>query len=61
VPKPEATALVAYLQSLRADAPLFEAPLTPPLGAVTTTNAPGVSTNAPTTGTNAPAPAPSAK
>ena len=28
VPKPEAAALVAYLLSLRADAPLFEAPLT---------------------------------
>jgi cytochrome c oxidase cbb3-type subunit 2 len=27
VPKPEALALVAYLRSLRADAPLFEAPL----------------------------------
>ena len=61
VPKPEATVLVAYLQSLRADAPLFEAPLTPPPGTVTTTNAPGVSTNAPTTATNAPAATPSAK
>lgn len=30
VPRPEARALVAYLLSLRADAPLFEAPLTPP-------------------------------
>ncbi len=29
VPKPEAGALMAYLLSLRADAPLFEAPLTP--------------------------------
>ena len=28
VPKPEARALVAYLMSLRADAPLFEAPVT---------------------------------
>lgn len=48
VPKPEATVLVAYLQSLRADMPLEEAPLTPPAIAVTTTNAPGASTNAPT-------------
>jgi len=61
VPQPEATVLVAYLQSLRAEAPLFEAPLTPPPGTVTTTNAPGVSTNAPTTATNAPAATPSAK
>ncbi len=30
VPKPEARALVAYLQSLRAETPLYEAPLTPP-------------------------------
>ena len=30
VPKPEAKALVAYLLSLRANAPLFEAPMTPP-------------------------------
>jgi len=30
VPKPEAKALVAYLQSLRSDTPLYEAPLTPP-------------------------------
>jgi cbb3-type cytochrome oxidase cytochrome c subunit len=54
VPKPEASALVAYLQSLRADMPLEEAPLTPPPGTVTATNATGVSTNAPTTSTNAP-------
>ncbi len=46
VPKPEATALVAYLLSLRADAPLFEAPMTPPPGsAPPATNAPA--TNAP--------------
>ncbi|HXS69835.1 MAG TPA: cbb3-type cytochrome c oxidase subunit II [Candidatus Polarisedimenticolia bacterium] len=30
VPKPEARALVEYLLSLRADTPLYEAPLTPP-------------------------------
>jgi hypothetical protein len=30
VPKPEVKALVAYLLSLRADTPLYEAPLTPP-------------------------------
>jgi cytochrome c oxidase cbb3-type subunit 2 len=29
VPKPEAKQLVAYLLSLRADAPLYEAPFTP--------------------------------
>src|SRR4029077_10579063 len=40
VPKPEAKALVAYLQSLRADTPLFEAPLTPPPAPVVSTNAP---------------------
>jgi len=42
VPKPEAGALVAYLLSLRADAPLFEAPLTvaPVPGAAGATNAP---------------------
>ena len=48
VPKPEAEALVAYLTSLRADAPLFSAPVTvaaavPP---TVTTNAPAASTNA---------------
>src|ERR1043165_3218847 len=47
VPKPEATALVAYLQSLRADVPLLEAPLTPPPGTVAATNATGVAANAP--------------
>jgi cbb3-type cytochrome oxidase cytochrome c subunit len=40
VPKPEAKALVAYLLSLRADTPLYEAPLTPP---------PAPKTNAPAT------------
>jgi cbb3-type cytochrome oxidase cytochrome c subunit len=42
VPKPEAKALVAYLLSLRADAPLFEAPLTSatPGGTPSGTNAP---------------------
>lgn len=42
VPKPEAQALVAYLLSLRADAPLFEAPVTPPPAP------PPTETNAPT-------------
>ncbi len=37
VPKPEAKQLAAYLVSLRADAPLYEAPFTPPTPA---TNAP---------------------
>jgi cbb3-type cytochrome oxidase cytochrome c subunit len=42
VPKPEARALAAYLSSLRADAPLFEAPMTVATarGTATTTNAP---------------------
>ncbi len=35
VPRPEARALAAYLLSLRADAPLFAAPLTAPLPAPT--------------------------
>jgi cytochrome c oxidase cbb3-type subunit 2 len=33
VPKPEAKELVAYLLSLRADAPLYEAPFTPVISA----------------------------
>jgi len=59
VPKPAAKALVAYLTSLRADAPLFDAPRTLPATAGTpaSTNAPAVpgatSTNA--APTNAPA------
>jgi cbb3-type cytochrome oxidase cytochrome c subunit len=43
IPKPEAKALAAYLVSLRADVPLYEAPLTPP---PPVTNAPAA-TNAP--------------
>ena len=39
VPKPEARALVAYLLNLRAEAPLFEAPFTPPPGSTPSTNA----------------------
>ena len=39
VPTPEAKALVAYLQSLRAETPLFEAPFTP-ASAPVNTNAP---------------------
>jgi cytochrome c oxidase cbb3-type subunit 2 len=50
VPKPEARALVAYLVSLRADAPLFEAPFTPPVRKSADTNAP-VATNAPAAST----------
>ena len=59
VPRPAAKALAAYLISLRADAPLFDAPLSmpAPAGTPASTNAPVVpgaaSTNAPTT--NAPA------
>jgi cytochrome c oxidase cbb3-type subunit 2 len=40
VPKPEATALVAYLLSLNANAPLFEVPLTLAGGAAVPTNSP---------------------
>ena len=40
VPKAEARGLVAYLMSLRADAPLFKAPLTVPAAPPATTNAP---------------------
>lgn len=43
IPTPEAKALVAYLLSLRADAPLFEAPVTPPPAK------PAAATNTPTT------------
>jgi len=39
VPKPEARALVAYLLNLRAEAPLFEAPFTPPARKSADTNA----------------------
>ena len=59
VPRPAAKALAAYLTSLRADAPLFDAPRTLPATAGTpaSTNAPAVpgatSTNA--APTNAPA------
>ena len=59
VPRPAAKALAAYLISLRADAPLFDAPISvlAPAGAPASTNAPAVpgvaSTNSPPT--NAPA------
>ncbi len=50
IPKPEAKALVAYLLSLRSDAPIFDAPFT------TATPASTEGTNAPAAaGTNAPA------
>jgi cbb3-type cytochrome oxidase cytochrome c subunit len=57
VPKPQARALVAYLTSLHANEPLFEAPLTLPAPAPASTNAaPAGATNAPApTATNAPA------
>ena len=42
VPKPEALKLVAYLQSLRVETSLFEAPLTPVPAPVADTNAPAV-------------------
>jgi cbb3-type cytochrome oxidase cytochrome c subunit len=48
VPKSEAKALVAYLLSLRADAPLFEAPLTPlPAQPAAATNATALVSSAP--------------
>ncbi len=50
VPRPEARALAAYLASLRADAPLFEAPLS--LAAPPAT-APTVATNGPAAATTA--------
>src|SRR5947199_9416985 len=40
IPKAEAQQLVAYLMSLRADAPLFDAPLTVPAAPPPATNAP---------------------
>jgi cytochrome c oxidase cbb3-type subunit 2 len=58
VPRPAAKALAAYLISLRADAPLFDAPISvpAPVGTPASTNAPALpgatSTNAPAT--NAP-------
>ena len=50
VPKPEALQLAAYLQSLRVDAPLFEAPMTivAPPPAAADTNAPAATNAAPT-------------
>jgi len=57
VPTEEATALAAYLVSLRADAPLFVAPITVAAAAVSTTNAAAASpTNSvpPASGTNSP-------
>jgi cbb3-type cytochrome oxidase cytochrome c subunit len=50
VPRPEAYALAAYLRSLRADAPLYDAPMTVPAeakpsGATNSPAAPGASTN----------------
>jgi cytochrome c oxidase cbb3-type subunit 2 len=59
VPRPAAKALAAYLISLRADAPLFDAPLSvpAPAGPPASTNAPAApaaaSTNAPATNTPA--------
>ena len=47
IPKPQAKQLVAYLNSLKAEVGLFEAPL--PL-ALTATNAPSAGTNAPAVG-----------
>jgi len=52
VPTPDALALAAYLVSLRADAPLFSAPMT-----ITSTAAPTADTNAPA-GATATTPAP---
>ena len=60
VPKPAAQALAAYLISLRADAPLFSAPLTVP-GAFTPSNGTNAPTAPDTSATNAPTAAASAK
>jgi cbb3-type cytochrome oxidase cytochrome c subunit len=46
LPTPEARALAAYLASLRADAPLFVAPLTAPPAAPVSTNAPSPTASA---------------
>ena len=56
IPKPEAKALVGYVTSLRADAPLFDAPVTVAEAAVetSTNNVAGSATNS-VTGTNVPA------
>jgi len=48
VPKPEAKALVAYLMSLRENAPLYVAPFTVPAPPPAGTNAPGVAAAAST-------------
>ena len=47
VPTEAARALAGYLSSLRADAPLFETPLTVPPSPTTETNAPAASATAP--------------
>jgi cbb3-type cytochrome oxidase cytochrome c subunit len=59
VPKPAAKALVAYLTALRADAPLFVAPMTPPAtaGMPASTNSPVVPGTASTNAATANAPA----
>lgn len=56
VPKSEARALVAYLQSLKIETPLYEAPFTAPQPPPTE-NAPtnSAATNSPASGANAPA------
>ena len=55
VPKPEAYALAAYLASLRADEPIFSAPVSVAAAPATDTNAPAgggaISTNSPATNT----------
>ncbi len=59
LPRPEATALVDYLLSLRADAPLYEAPFLKPstnaIGAVSTNTVEAGSTNAVATSNATPA------
>jgi len=47
LPRPEAMALAAYLLSLRADAPLFEAPLLSSAAATNAPAAPAATTNTP--------------
>ncbi len=49
VPRHEAIALTAYLLSLRADQPLYDAPFTAPAAAPASTNAPAATNAAPAT------------
>jgi cbb3-type cytochrome oxidase cytochrome c subunit len=52
VPTPEASALAAYLLSLRADAPLFETPMSVAAAPAASTNSPATTPPTPAGGTN---------